>query len=559
MSTEVPYYQRDNQPYSNIGLINATFSDGTTVQGTCSLVGVNDILTATHVIFDPDKGGWAVDFDFYFGADYNNIYNYFEDSGYSYSPNGWILNGWPDQAFTDSNNNTMLQTEAQYDVAIIGVDSPIGDILGWLGLDAGYGVSTSATAVGYPDGETGMMQETVFVRDSPYYGLYTSDYDVLGSGSSGGPLLVGNYVIGVKSTGHWWADVDFIYDQLVEILDENNSLLPPPDTTAPVVTSYDPADDAIDVDPTGNIMLVFNEEVQRGTGNILLKDATGTIVERFNVSTSNNVSVSDRTVTINPTADLEYNTNYRVVFGYGNIKDLAGNSFEGASQYDFTTENQSLVVVGTNFNDFLMGEEGDDILRGLAGNDILTGGAGNDTLSGGTGNDTALYSGPRSEYTVSTIFNSLTVSGSDDGSDLLTDVERLKFDDINLAFDLEGNAGITAKILGAVFGPESVSNKDYVGIGLSLLDDGMTSEELASLAVSAAGIKTYAGVVDTLWENLVGVGPTDAQAAPYVSMLHNGSMSVGELAMFAAELDLNENNIDLIGIAETGLDYFPMA
>ena len=548
MSTEVPYYQRDNQPYSNIGLINATFPDGSTVQGTCSLIGANDILTATHVIYNPDKGGWAVGFDFYFGADYNNIYDYFEDYGYSYSPDEWIINAWPDQAFTDSNNDSMLQTEAQYDVAIIGVNNPIGDMLGWLGLDAGSGVSTSANAVGYPDGETGMMQETVYVRDSPYYGLYTSSYNVLGPGSSGGPLLVGNHVIGVKSTGLWWADVGFVYDQLVEILDENNSLLPPPDTTAPVVTFYNPADDAIDVDPKSDIVLVFSEEIQRGTGNIVLKDATGIIVETFNIATSSNVSVSGDTLTINPIADLEYNTNYQVVVAYGNIKDLAGNSFVGTRRYDFTTEVQPVFGVGTDFDDVIIGTEGDDTFFGGGGNDILNGGAGIDTV---------FYNDRLAEYTISKAVNSITVSGSDDGTDTLTKVERLKFDDINLAFDLNDNAGTTAKILGAVFGPESVANKSYVGIGLFLLDDGMTAEELASLAVSAAGISSYAGVVDTLWENLIGTYPTDAQAAPYVSMLHNSSMSVGELTMFAADLDLNEENIDLIGIAQTGLEYYP--
>ena len=85
----------------------------------------------------------------------------------------------------------------------------------------------------------------------------------------------------------------------------------------------------------------------------------------------------------------------------------------------------------------------------------------------------------------------------------------------------------------------------------------MTPKELASLAVSAAGISTYDGVVGTLWENLFSTYPTDAQAAPYVSMLQSGSISVGELTMLAADLDLNENNIDLIGIAQTGLEYYP--
>jgi len=225
MTTEVSSSLRDTQPYYDIGIIFVTFPDGTSMQGTCSLIGRNDILTATHVIYSPDHGGWANNFKFYFGADYNNIYDYFEDYGNTYSPDRWIVNGWPDQAFTDSNNKTMLQSEVQFDVAIIGVDDPIGDTLGWLGLDTGYNTSNMANAVGYPADSTGMMHETVLVHDNPYYGLYESDYDVMGPGSSGGPLLMGDYVIGVKSTSMGWADIGFVYDQLIDLMEENNSLL----------------------------------------------------------------------------------------------------------------------------------------------------------------------------------------------------------------------------------------------------------------------------------------------------------------------------------------------
>ncbi len=43
-----------------------------------------------------------------------------------------------------------------------------------------------------------------------------------------------------------------------------------------------------------------------------------------------------------------------------------------------------------------------------------------------------------------------TNSGTD-GTDTLTNVERLKFSDFSVAPDVSGYAGTTAKILGAVF------------------------------------------------------------------------------------------------------------
>ncbi len=72
-------------------------------------------------------------------------------------------------------------------------------------------------------------------------------------------------------------------------------------------------------------------------------------------------------------------------------------------------------------------------------------------------------------------------TGSDD-TDYLTNVGRLKFSDKSIALDLDGNAGTTAKILGAVFGKDAVNNKNYVGIGLNFLDTGWSYDNLVGLA-----------------------------------------------------------------------------
>jgi Ca2+-binding RTX toxin-like protein len=86
-------------------------------------------------------------------------------------------------------------------------------------------------------------------------------------------------------------------------------------------------------------------------------------------------------------------------------------------------------------NDRLFGENGNDFLAGGQGDDELTGGAGNDTIWGGLGTDTAVFSGPRSRYSV-TYNNStraLTVVDSllgGDWTDLLDfEVEQLRFSD----------------------------------------------------------------------------------------------------------------------------------
>lgn len=527
MATEVSSYDRDSQPYSCIGLIWVTFPDGTSSRGTCTLVGRNDILTATHVVYSPDNGGWAVDYDFYFGADYNDITGNFEDYGYSYFPtNGTTTTyAWPDQAFTDSNTETMIQSETQYDIALIGLSTPIGDTLGWLGLDAGYNGSNSAKAVGYPVGATGMMEETVSVQKSSYYNLYESNYNVMGAGSSGGPLLIGNYVIGVKSTGCWWEDIGFLYSYLTDYMDENNSLLSSvADTTAPTVASFSPTDGATGVAVGSNVVVTFSEAIQRGTGNIILKTASGTTVATYSAASSSNLSISGNTLTINPTAYFASTTDYKVEFAAGSITDLAGNSYAGTTSYNFTTI--------------------------VAGNDTLVGGSSD--LDGGAGIDTVTYSAALAAHTVIKTSSGYAVSGFE-----LTNIERLHFSDVNLALDLDGNAGLTAKILGAVFGAPSVTIKEYVGIGLSLLDSGMSYPDLMLLALNARLGNGFSNAeeVNLLYQNLVGVLPSTADLNYYVGTITSGQFTQTSLAVMAADLDLNATNIDLVGLGQTGIEY----
>jgi hypothetical protein len=137
-------------------------------------------------------------------------------------------------------------------------------------------------------------------------------------------------------------------------------------------------------------------------------------------------------------------------------------------------------------------------------------------------------------------------------------IERLKFTDKSLAVDISGNAGTTAKILGAVFGKESVSNKSYVGIGLNFLDAGWSYDNLAGLALDAAGAKTNDQIVSLLWTNVIGTKPTAADKQPFIALLENG-MTAGALAHLAADSSFNTTNINLVGLAQTGIEYMPVS
>ncbi|MBK6296134.1 MAG: hypothetical protein IPF55_19295 [Rhodoferax sp.] len=213
-------------------------------------------------------------------------------------------------------------------------------------------------------------------------------------------------------------------------------------------------------------------------------------------------------------------------------------------------------VVGSVFGDALTGNSGDNVLEGSDGNDTFVSTAGGDTLNGGIGIDSVVYPQARSAYTLQRSSAGVYAIEKPDsaGSDTLPGTERLQFSDTRLALDLDGHAGQTAKLLGAVFGVAALTNKQFVGIGLSLLDSGTTYEQLATLAVSATGKSSPADVVALLWNNLFGAAPTAEQAAPVVALL-NAGLTVGALTVLAADLSLNTEHINLVGLAQTGIEF----
>jgi Ca2+-binding RTX toxin-like protein len=84
---------------------------------------------------------------------------------------------------------------------------------------------------------------------------------------------------------------------------------------------------------------------------------------------------------------------------------------------------------GAGGNDTLIGKGGGDRLFGGDGDDILNGDAGGDVLDGGADSDTAVFSGERSTYTITDNHDgTFTVTGLD-GTDRLTNIEWVKFDD----------------------------------------------------------------------------------------------------------------------------------
>lgn len=205
------------------------------------------------------------------------------------------------------------------------------------------------------------------------------------------------------------------------------------DTTAPAVTTFSPIDKATGIGVDSNIVVTFNEAIQRGGGTIILKTAADTTVATYDAAANAELSIVGNTLTINPTSDLAYGTNYKVEFAGGTVKDLAGNSYAGTVSYNFTTV--SMLISGGAGNDILTGTTGADLIYGNGGDDRITGLGGGDSIYGGSGIDTVVFAYDSGDYLVSKSpttgsYEVISKTGAIDYVD--ADVEKMAFRDITV-------------------------------------------------------------------------------------------------------------------------------
>jgi serralysin len=216
-------------------------------------------------------------------------------------------------------------------------------------------------------------------------------------------------------------------------------------------------------------------------------------------------------------------------------------------------------LYGNNIGNYIVGNEGNDNLYGLEGNDTINGGSGNDSIDGGVGIDIVEYNSKKSSNNISLDKSNITIKNLANNNDIdsLKNIERLKFIDTSIAFDLDSNAGVAAKVMGAVLGKASIKNSIDFGYWLAQTDIGLSYADIGQKALDKIGLKTNDQIVSTLWKNVIGFKASDVDKAPFIKMLVDG-MKPGDLVVLAADTTFNTANINLVGLAQTGIEYAPI-
>ncbi|MFZ9759805.1 MAG: M10 family metallopeptidase, partial [Burkholderiaceae bacterium] len=127
----------------------------------------------------------------------------------------------------------------------------------------------------------------------------------------------------------------------------------------------------------------------------------------------------------------------------------------GRTPDDYAAFENLAIAYGTTIEQ-VNGSVYDDVLIGSQGNDWFVPGEGNDQIEGRAGFDTVVMAGPRAAFSLSiSPFSGRTIVTAKDGvsgSDSLTGIERLKFTDGGVAFDMDGAAGRLVKLMATVLG-----------------------------------------------------------------------------------------------------------
>ena len=222
----------------------------------------------------------------------------------------------------------------------------------------------------------------------------------------------------------------------------------------------------------------------------------------------------------------------------------AGNYFVGGSQHN------TMFLGGGN--SFAVGGDGGNRIHSGSGNDVIVGGA---------SVDTAIYGATRAGFDIARSGSAITIADRQGrfGTDTLDRLERVEFSDVKLAFDLEGSAGNTARMISAALGPSALV-PSYVREGLAIFDAGWTMKQAAELIIglplftNLAGSTGNADFVRLVYTNVVGQAPDAAAMDPYVRMLDSGT-SKSDLLVMAAGTAPNAQHVNLVGLAATGLEY----
>ena len=189
---------------------------------------------------------------------------------------------------------------------------------------------------------------------------------------------------------------------------------------------------------------------------------------------------------------------------------------------------------------------------GTSGNDSFNNTNGNESFDGGAGIDTLVMSGKREACPLSKTTQGWSISSETEGSDTLSNVERIQFADKRIALDITDNALETLQFIG-IIAPTLQGNLNVRGTIISLFDQGKSMQEMSQLALDLGLITTEkTALAKTVFKNVFNTtaDPDQNLANSLVSYIEQNGQ-----AKFLATVAGMNINVDLVGLQQNGMEY----
>jgi hypothetical protein len=314
----------------------------------------------------------------------------------------------------------------------------------------------------------------------------------------------------------------------------------------------------------------FLGESSAGTWTLKLTDhVAGT------VATYQSLAIRAWGTAINNDSQYIFTNAYGTVANNRNLTDSSGTDTVNAAAVDtaisinLASGSQSSIGTGkfsiasTAIIENAIGGLGNDILIGNTTNNLLRGSGGNDTIDGSLGVDTAIYNGRYANYSISLGVGSGVVTdrtANRDGTDTLTNVERLKFSDTMLALDTskDQTAGSGYMLYKAAF--NRTPDAGGLGYWINQMDKGMSYSDVAKNFVTSAEFKTAFGganptvntLVTKLYNNVLARTPDAGGLAFWQNKLNTGWTTADVLGFFSTS---GENVTNVTPLIANGIQY----
>jgi Ca2+-binding RTX toxin-like protein len=234
----------------------------------------------------------------------------------------------------------------------------------------------------------------------------------------------------------------------------------------------------------------------------------------------------------------------QITVNFGSIvENLIGSNFD-----DFLYGNEVGNQIEGGFgNDLIEGLDGDDTLLGGAGNDHLTGGLGNDSIDGGEGNDTLILNGLATNYTIryesTSLRYSIEAKSGTEGKDSFKSIEFIKFSDKTIALQ---SIDLTP--------PTIAISSDLISLGIGKTATITFTLSEVSTTFTASDVTVSGGTLT----NFTGSGSVYAATfTPTVNSISNGVVAIASGVFTDAAGNYNADGSDTNNKIALSIDTTP--